>query len=68
MKNNIKSERVRAGFTQEELAAHLSVDESTISKWENGKTSVPSGKAIEMSKLFTCSIDYLFGVSLQRVS
>lgn len=66
MSNNIKSERGRLDLTQVELAGKLSVDASTISGWENGKRDIPSSKAKEMSELFDCSIDYLFGLSSER--
>lgn len=66
MSNNIKSERGRLDLTQVELAGKLSVDTSTISGWENGKRDIPSSKAKEMSELFDCSIDYLFGLSNER--
>lgn len=66
MSNNIKSERCRLDLTQVELAGKLSVDASTIGGWENGKRDIPSSKAKEMSELFNCSIDYLFGLSNER--
>lgn len=66
MINNIRSERVRLGLTQLELANRLSVDVSTISDWENTKRDIPSSKAKEMSMLFDCSVDYLFGLSSER--
>lgn len=64
--NNIKSERVRIDLTQEELAPKIGVDSSTIRRWEKGKSNIPSSAATLMSKLFNCSIDYLFGLSNER--
>ena len=66
MTNNIRSERVRADMTQEELAAELAVDAATIGRWEKGSTDVPSSKATHMSRLFGCSVDYLFGMTDER--
>lgn len=63
---NIKSERVRMGLTQKKLADRLDVDERTVSNWESETTPVPSTKAVEMSGIFGCSIDYLFGLSDER--
>lgn len=63
--NNIKSERVKLGWTQEELGKYLGVDESTIRRWEKG-ASAPSASVIAMSNLFGCSIDYLFGITDER--
>ncbi len=33
----IRLERWRRGWSQEKLAKHLGVDESSITKWENGR-------------------------------
>lgn len=66
MTNNIKSERARLDMTQEDLAAEIGVDAGTIRRWEKGDTDVPSSKAAMMSKLFKCSIDYLFGLADER--
>lgn len=66
MLNNIKSERVRKGFTQDALGEHLGVDVSTIRRWERDGADVPSGMAIRMSSLFGCTIDYLFGLTEER--
>ncbi len=63
---NIKSERVRLGLTQKHLAERLDVDERTIGNWENETTPVPSTKAVEMSDVFGCSVDYLFGLTSER--
>lgn len=65
---NIRSERARMGLTQKNLADRLEVDERTISNWETEATPVPSTKAIEMSNIFGCSTDYLFGLSDERKS
>lgn len=63
---NIKSERIRKGMTQKTLAKRLDVDERTVSNWENESTPVPSTKAVKMSDIFGCSVDYLFGLSDER--
>ncbi len=66
MTNNIKSERARLDMTQEDLASEIDVDAGTIRRWEKGATDIPSSKATKMSKLFNCSIDYLFGLTEER--
>lgn len=63
---NIRSERNRLGMSQGQLANRLNVDETTLRRWEQGQTSIPSSKAIQMSSLFCCSVDYLFGLSEER--
>lgn len=65
--NNIASERVKHGLTQEELAERLGVVSRTIRSWEKDETSIPSSKACEMAQLFGCSVDYLFALTEERV-
>lgn len=64
--NNIASERSRQGLTQERLAEKLGVASRTIRDWEKDKRSIPSSKACEMARLFSCSVDYLFGMTNER--
>lgn len=64
--NNIASERVRKGMTQEELGETIGVVERTIRSWEKDERSIPSSKACEMAELFGCTIDYLFGLTDER--
>lgn len=64
--NNIKSERARLGLTQRGLAKRLEIDEQTVGRWEKGASPIPSTKALDMSDIFGCSIDYLFGRSDER--
>ena len=60
--NAIEKRRLRLGFTQEELAEIVSVDRTTIGKWEMGK-SVPRIKhVIALSKALDCSIDDILHV------
>ena len=65
--NNIASERVKHSLTQEGLAERLGVVSRTIRSWEKDETSVPSSKACEMAQMFGCSVDYLFGLTDERL-
>lgn len=67
MRNNIASERVRLGWSQDELAEKLDVSRDTVKKWEKGETSIKSSMLIAMSDLFGCSIDYLMGRTEERL-
>ena len=59
--DRIKSERKRAGLTQAELAKRLELKQQTVGDYERGIRK-PSFDVLEkMSKLFGCTIDYLFG-------
>lgn len=67
MRNNIASERVRLGWSQDELAEKLDVSRDTVKKWEKGETPIKSSMLIAMSDLFGCSIDYLMGRTEERL-
>lgn len=64
--NKLKSERVNAGLSQEELAEKLGITRQTVARWEQGE-DMPSQKVKDMTSLFMCSADYLLGLSEQRV-
>lgn len=62
MKNNaIRAKRIRAGMSEEELAARVGVSKGTISNWELGK-SEPHGieNVRRLSAALDAHIDELF--------
>lgn len=62
-KTRIKELRLKAHYTQQQLADFLVVDKSRISKWENDVT-YPSHDLIEkLAKFFNVSVDYLLRYS-----
>lgn len=66
MANNIKVERARFEMSQEDLATAINVNKSTIGNWETEIGSCSIAKAIELSNVFGCSIDYLVGLTDER--
>ena len=58
--NNIQNLRVRKKLTQEQLAAILKIDRSTIAKWETGEAMPRADKLPEIAKALDCTIDELF--------
>lgn len=52
--------RLSGDMTQEALAEKLNVSRQTISKWELDTAQPEMDKAIEICKLFSCSLDNLF--------
>lgn len=52
--------RLSCEMTQEALAEKLNVSRQTISKWELDMVQPDIDKAIELCKLFSCSLDNLF--------
>ena len=59
---NIKAMRRKCGFTQEELAAMLSVTPQAVSKWENGNGAPDISQLIPLSQIFGITTDSLLGV------
>lgn len=58
--SNLQFLRKRHGnMTQERLAEHMGVARQTISKWESGESIPDPGKLIELSELFSCTLDAL---------
>lgn len=51
--------RKRAGWSQEELAAQLSVSRQSVSKWEGAQSVPDMQKVVQMSRLFGVTTDYL---------
>ena len=56
----IKHYREEREMTQEDLASFLSVDRSTITKWETGEAMPRADKLPELARVLGCSIDELF--------
>lgn len=44
--NNLKLARMRAGYTQKEVAERLGISESLVAKWETGR-SRPQGERLK---------------------
>ena len=56
---NIAVLRRRAGYTQTDLAKLVNVDQSSVSKWENGVIR-PARKLREpLAKALNCTVDEL---------
>ena len=55
-------------MTQEALAEKLSVSRQTISKWEMDAANPEMDKALEICKIFNCSLDNLFREEMDKRS
>lgn len=65
--NTIASERARLGMSQDDLAQEVGKGRGTIVRWEANPTSISGGYLIKLASLFNCSIDYLLGLTSERV-
>ena len=57
---NIKSERIRAGFTQEEIAKVLGISRATYVVMENNPTIYPIVKFLPIAEAFGCKLEDFF--------
>ena len=57
---NLQYLRRLSVMTQEALAEKLQLSRQTVSKWESDSAQPDINKAIELCKLFSCSLDRLF--------
>ena len=67
--NNLQYLRQLSGnMTQEVLAGKLNVSRQTISKWEMDAANPEMDKALELCKIFNCSLDNLFRDEMDKRS
>lgn len=64
--NKIKQKREAAGFTQNNIASMLSIDRSTIAKWESGEALPRADKLPQLAQILNCKIDDLFDEEERR--
>lgn len=55
----IKSARLRAGKTQEEVAKQFGVSQSTIVGWEQGRWMPNTARLMQIAHYFGCTVDEL---------
>ena len=60
--------QLSAGMTQEALAERLNVSRQTISKWEMDAANPEMEKALELCRVFNCSLDNLFREEMDQRS
>ena len=51
--------KLHGNMTQEKLAERMNVSRQTVSKWENGEAYPELDKLLELSSLFSCTLDTL---------
>lgn len=67
MNRNLASERIRLGMNQSDLAKELNTTLKTICKYEADPSSMPADMLKRAAELFGCSIDYLLGMTDERL-
>lgn len=68
MDNRVRELRNEKGLRQEDLAGQINVSQQTISRIENGETSLQADILIHLSRFFHVSADYILKLSDTRVT
>ena len=57
---NLECERIRASFSNTELASKLNISKETLKMWIRCQDAIPANKLVELLQIFAgCSSDYL---------
>ena len=64
----LKSLRLEADLTQQEVANQLGISRPAYTYWEKGEKTPTQDKLTSLSNFFDVSVDYLLGKSDQRYS
>lgn len=57
--------KLHGGMTQEKLAERMGVSRQTVSKWETGEAVPDVEKLLQLSRLFSCTLDALLKEDLE---
>jgi len=58
--SNIRAERSRTGFTQEQVAAKLGISTKTYIEYEKDAANFKAGALYKLAELLNCKIDDFF--------
>lgn len=61
VKRNMKSARVKAGYTQTTAANALGVTKTTLCNWEKNPAKLKFEKFIRLAQLYGVNVSYFFG-------
>jgi transcriptional regulator with XRE-family HTH domain len=61
MRINLAKFRERLGLTLEEMAERIDASDSQLSRWEKGKSNIPSKRLPELAKAYQCRVSEIFG-------
>ena len=65
--NNYKRARLNNNLAQKQVAHELGITQATISEWESGKTNPSHENLIKLTKLYSCTADFLLGITDRSV-
>ncbi|HGA1243601.1 TPA: helix-turn-helix domain-containing protein, partial [Streptococcus suis] len=59
--NKLRQLRKENNYSQEDIAKAVNISVKTVSRWENGETTIKKDKAQELADHFGVSVGYLLG-------
>lgn len=59
MQNRLKALRKSRGYTQISLQMQIGIEQSLLSKFENGERTPPTETLVRLADFYNVSIDYL---------
>lgn len=59
MRRNMRAERIRNGFTAQQVADRLDVSLNSVLGWERGEVEPGGQNLISLARLYRCSPEYL---------
>lgn len=62
MKNNLKENRAKFGFTQDDISKKLNVSRQTINAIENNKYFPSLELGLKLAKILDCKVEDLFSL------
>lgn len=63
----IKEIREKAGLNQDQIAKFLNIDQTYVSKIENGERQIPSEILEKLSNLFGCTLHDLLNTDISKI-
>lgn len=66
-KDRVKELRRNRGWSQQDFASKIGIVQSVVAGYESGKKTASPDKLIEIAKLFGVSLDYLLGMSDEKI-
>lgn len=64
---HIRDLREDSDLTQQEIAKLLNVSQTTYSRYESGVLDIPSSSLITLAKFYQTSVDYLLGLTNNKL-
>lgn len=63
MRHNMRAERVRRGYTAQQVANKLGVSLNSVLGWERGEVEPGGQNLISLARLYRCSPEYLLEIT-----